>query len=160
MKTIVKLLLPLAVIAALVGVAQAGSHANKAAEGAIKARQAQMQLYAFHLGQLGAMAKGQAEYNAELASSLAANLKSLANLSGGAMWPMGSDSTAMPGKTRAKVGAWTTYPAVVVKQKAMNMAVAELAKVAGNGQAALGGALGAVGKSCGGCHKPYREPKT
>ncbi len=75
------------------------------------------------------------------------------------MWPQGSDSTAMPGKTRAKAEAWTTYPMVVEKQKALNSATANLVKVAGNGQRALGGALKDVGASCGGCHKPFREDK-
>ena len=45
-------------------------------------------------------------------------------------------------------------------QKEFKAAVAELVKVAGDGQAALGGALKNVGASCGGCHKPFREPKT
>lgn len=159
MKIVLKMILPLALIAAVAGASHAGSHGDKAAKSAIKARQAQMALYAFNLGGLGAMAKGEAAYNAEQAAAMAGNLQALVNLSGGAMWPQGSDSTAMPGMTRAKVETWSTYPAVVEKQKALNMAVAELVKVAGDGQAALGGALGAVGKGCGGCHKPYREPK-
>jgi len=64
----------------------------------------------------------------------------------------------MPGKTRAKVEAWTTYPEVANKHKALVDAATKLSAVAGDGLDALKGAIGPVGKSCGGCHKPFREP--
>ena len=131
--------------------------ADKAAEKAIGARKAQMQLYSFNLGQLGAMAKGEVEYNAEVAAAAANNLAALTALNGMAMWPQGTDSTAMPGKTRAKVEAWTTWPAIAKDSEAATVAAANLAAVAGDGLDALRGGIGAVGKSCGGCHKAYRE---
>ncbi len=127
--------------------------------GAIKARQALMTLYAANLGALGAMAKGDVEYKAETASAAANNLQALVNLSTASWWIPGSDSTAMPGKTRAKKEMWDTYPAVVEKSKALNMAVADLAKTAGSGLDGLRAAMGPVGAACGGCHKPYREEK-
>lgn len=160
MKRLLKVAVPAAIIAAVASVAIAGAHGNKAAEKAIKARQAQMQMYVWNLSNLGAMAKGEAEYDAKMAMSYANNLNALANHDSSSMWPQGSDSTAMPGKTRAKAEAWTTYPKVAEVQKEFQAAVAELAKVAGDGQAALGGALQNVGKNCGACHKPFREPKT
>ena len=49
-------------------------------EGAIKARKSVMQLYAHSLGILGAMAKGEAEYDAAQAAAAANNLKAVANL--------------------------------------------------------------------------------
>ena len=94
-----------------------GAMADGHLEKAIKARQAQMDLYAFNLGQLGAMAKGQADYDAKAASAAEANLLAVAKLDGTTMWPQGSDDEAMPGKTRALKKAWTTYPAVVENQK-------------------------------------------
>lgn len=130
-----------------------------ALEKAIKARQGLMQVYAFNLGGLGAMAKGEAKYDAELAKTLANSLSLAAQSSNGAMWPKGSDSTAMPGKTRALLKAWTTYPESKTKQDALLAAAAELVKVAGGGVEGLQAAVGAVGKSCGGCHKPFRAPK-
>lgn len=130
-----------------------------ALEKAIKARQALMQVYSFNLSGLGAMAKGEAKYDAKLASALAASLQSAAQANVGAMWPQGSDSTAMPGKTRALVKAWETYPESQKKHEALLSAAAELVKVAGGGVEGLGAAVGAVGKSCGGCHKPFRAPK-
>ncbi len=132
---------------------------GKALEKAVKARQALMQVYAFNLSGLGAMAKGEAKYDAKLATALAGSLNNAAQASIGAMWPQGSDSTAMPGKTRALLKAWSTYPEVQTKQDALLSATANLVKVAGNGLDGLQAAVGAVGKSCGGCHKPFRAPK-
>ena len=85
----------LGLCAAITAPALADGHANKAIENAIKARQAQMQLYAFNLGQLGAMAKGDMEYNAEAAGAAASNLAALTKLNQMALWPQGSDSDSV-----------------------------------------------------------------
>lgn len=130
---------------------------SAALEKAIKARKGLMQVYSFTLSGLGAMAKGEKEYDAKLAAELAGALQTAGKTSIGAMWPQGSDSTAMPGKTRAKKEAWTTYPKVAEAQKAFLAAADALAAGAGNGKDGLGALVGAVGKSCGGCHKPFRE---
>ena len=132
---------------------------SAALEKAIKARQGLMQVYSFNLSGLGAMAKGEKPYDAKLAASLAGALQNAGKASIGALWPQGSDSTAMPGKTRALVAAWTTYPEVAKKQEAFLKAAAALAAGAGNGADGLGALVGAVGKSCGGCHKPFRAEK-
>ena len=125
-------------------------------DGAIKARKAVMQLYAYSLGTLGAMAKGQVEYNAEAAQAAADNLVKAASINQSSMWPQGSDSTAMPDKTRAKSEIWSTYPEVANKGKALVDAANAMADAAGKDLASLQGAMGAVGGSCGGCHKPFR----
>ncbi len=80
-------------------------------EHAIKARQAQMQLYAFSLGTLGAMAKGEVEYNAEAAQAAADNLATMTMLHPGAFWPQGSDSGSSE-NSRAKADMWSNYPDV------------------------------------------------
>ncbi|MEQ8334676.1 cytochrome c [Nisaea sp.] len=134
-------------------------HADGHLEKAIEARQSLMKLYSFSLGQLGAMAKGTVAYDAAAASAAADSLAALAALDQGAMWPKGSDVAAMPGKTRAMTEIWSTYPEVQSKSKALVDASMAMAKVAGDGLPALQGALGDVGKSCGGCHKPFRVPK-
>jgi len=128
-------------------------------EKAIAARNAQMTLYSWNLGMLGAMAKGTVEYDAAKASAAASNLAALAALDGQGMWPEGSDSFAMEGKTRAMPEIWTTYPAIAEKGKALETAAAKLAEVAGNGLDALKGGIGDVGKACGACHKQFRMPK-
>ena len=130
---------------------------SAALEKAIKARKGLMQVYSFTLSGIGAMAKGEKEYDAKLAAGLASALLSATKANVGPMWAPGSDSTAMPGKTRAKKEAWTTYPKSAEAQKALVAAAEALAAGAGNGKDGLGPLVGAVGKSCGGCHKPFRE---
>jgi cytochrome c556 len=131
--------------------------ANDKFDGAIKARKALMTLYAFNLGQLGAMAKGEADYDAAQAQTAADNLKVLATLNFGAAWPQGSDSTANPGKTRAKVEAWTTYPASANIHKDLIAATTTMAEGADSGLDSVRKNIGAVGAACTACHKEFRE---
>lgn len=137
------------------GAAFAGSHADPAIQGAIKARQGQMQLYQHNLGILGAMAKGDVAYDAAAASAAANNLKALANLDAMTLWPQGSDMESVEG-TRAKAELWTTFPAVLENSQAMTTAANAMADAAGTDLAALQAAMGAVGSACGACHKAYR----
>lgn len=150
---------------AAICIVAAGAGANSAfadghLEKAVKARQGFMQVVSFQLGPLGAMAKGEMEYDAELAAANAANLQALANMNTGAMWPAGSDNAALgEDKTRALPAAWAADSKVGEKHQAWADASAQLAAAAGNGLDALKPAVGAVGKSCGGCHDDYRAEK-
>ena len=152
-----KILAKLAIAASL-AVAPAAVAAQDVGK-SVAARKAAMQLYAFYLGQLGAMAKGEAPYDAAAAKSAAASLDALVNLDGSKMWPQGSDNVALGEQTRALPVIWTTYPAITERSAAMKAASASMTAAAGEGLDALRGAIGAVGKSCGGCHEDYRQPK-
>ncbi len=148
----------LGAVAALVmlsGTAIADGHLD----GAVKARKALMQLYAFNIGQLGGMAKGKIPYDAKIASAAANNLKTAASIDQSAMWPPGTDNGTMGEKTRALPDIWTTFPKILDAQKALVAATDGIAAAAGKDLASLQGAIGAVGKGCGGCHKPYRAEK-
>jgi len=127
----------------------------------ITARQAFMQVYAYNLGLLGAMAKGEADYDAKIAASAAANLLAAANMDNSTMWPEGSDADApgLDGKTRSKPDIWSTYPKVTEKHQDLTDALTKMAAVAGNGLDAVKANMGDVGKGCKGCHKPFRVPK-
>ena len=126
---------------------------------AIKARQGEMQLRAFNAGPLFAMAKGKIDYDAALAAKLAGNLKLLLDLDNGRAWAKGSDNEAYPGKTTALPKVWTTYPEISEYGKKYASAVKDLAAVAGTGADALKSKMGALGKSCKGCHDEFREKK-
>lgn len=125
--------------------------------GAIKARQSVMQLRMFNVGPLFGMAKGKIDYSAEFASSLANNLLLMTKMNNGRQWPKGSDNVAYGGKTRALPEIWSTYPKIAEKGEAYVNAVTALAAVAGDGIDALRSKIGAVGKSCKGCHDNFRE---
>ncbi len=127
---------------------------------AIKARQALMQLYSFNLGILGAMAKGEADYDAEAASAAADNLLAAVSMNQSAMWPPGShneDAANLENRSLPKI--WETYPEIAEKGKALGKAATDLQAVAGDGLDALKGGMGAAGKSCKGCHDDFRAKK-
>ena len=154
-RTILSGVVVAAVMAGNVAMADGGPH-----DKAIKARQAMFQLYSFSTGVLGDMAKGKIDYNAELAAELAANLNAAANLGQSAFWPPGSDnSNSENARTRALPKIWETFPAIGENAQELKDAAAVLASEAGNGLDALRGSLGAVGKSCKGCHDEYRAKK-
>ena len=103
------------VTATVIGTAYAQQGGNPA----IKARQSIMQLYAFNLGALGAMAKGEAAYNADAATSAANNLVTLTQLDQSAMWPAGSDNAADT-SARALPALWQNFPDVMTKGAALS----------------------------------------
>ena len=153
----------LLIVSAIVGsaavLASADSHvSDKQIAAGIKARQSQMQLYAFNLGTLGAMAKQETAYDATAASSAADNLAALASLSQAGYWLPGSDSNSVEG-SRALPAIWTADSKIGEEGKNFLDAVLAMQSAAGTDLASLQGAMGAVGKSCGSCHKSYRKPK-
>jgi len=127
---------------------------------AIKARQAMFQLYSFNIGILGAMAKGERDYDADVAREAAENLQAAANIGQSQFWPPGSDNaTDGNARTRALPEIWSTFPAITEKADALKTATAALAPVAGNGLDALKGAMGDVGATCKGCHDDFRAER-
>ena len=153
----------LAIVSAIVGsvavLASADGHiSDKQIAAGIKARQSQMQLYAFNLGLLGAMAKQETPYDAAAASSAADNLAALASLSQTGYWLPGSDSDSVEG-TRALPAIWASDSKVGELSKDFMEAVLAMQSAAGTDLGALQAAMGPVGKNCGACHESYRKPK-
>lgn len=134
-----------------------GFAAKDPLKNAIKARQGEMQLRAFNVGPLFAMAKGKIDYDAAMANKLAGNLKLLLDLDNGRAWAKGSDIDNYMGDTTALPEIWTTYPEISEYGKKYATAVNELAAEAGNGVDALKSKIGPVGDSCKGCHDEFRE---
>jgi cytochrome c556 len=142
------------IIAATASFAFAGSHGGNPA---VKARKAHMQLYAHNLGILGAMAKGETEYSADAASAAANNLVALANMSAMSYWAPGTSNAELGEETRALPAIWEAGSKAGEIAGQLREGAAALAAVAGNGQEALGPALGPVGGACAACHKDYRQ---
>lgn len=132
--------------------------ADKGTHPAVKARTSIMTLYASNLGQLGAMAKGQADYDAEAASKAANNLALLVQLDQSTLWPQGTDNKSIEG-TRALPELWQNFPDVMAKGEALGKAAAAMQAAAGTDLAALQGAMGGLGGACSACHKAYRAPE-
>ncbi len=132
--------------------------ADEASHPAVKARHGVMNLFALNLAQLGAMAKGQVDYDAEAASKAANNLVLLVQLDQSAMWPQGTDSSAMS-HTRALPDIWQDFPGVMEKMNALSGAVDKMQTAAGTDLASLQAAMGEVGGACNSCHKAYRQPE-
>ena len=63
-------------------------------------------------------------------------------------------------KSRAKPEIWSDWAGFSKAADDLSMATAAVVEAAKGGDpAAIGAALGDVGKACGGCHKPYRGPE-
>jgi cytochrome c556 len=122
----------------------------------IKARQGIMSYRALQLGPLGAMAKGEAEYNAEAAQKAADNLLAAVSLDGSMLWPKGSDLSANPAST-ALADIWADGSTIGEKGKAMMEAATALQAAAGTGLDPMKTAMADVGAACGGCHKAFRK---
>ena len=136
-----------------------GMAAKDPKKSAIKARQGEMQLRAYNAGPLFAMAKGKMEYDAAKASMLADNLVKLMDIDISSSWVKGTDKENYPDDTTTLPKLWTTYPEIGKYGKKYGKAVRELAAVAGQGKDQLKSKVGALGKSCKGCHDEFREKK-
>ena len=151
-----KMLIAVGLISSLTaGAVLADNHAKSPFASGIKARQAQMQIYSFNLGILGAMAKGDSEYNAEAAVLAATNIVHAASIHQPQAWAPGSDSSAVEG-ARALAALWQNFPDVGANLTELKAAADAMKAVAGNGQQAIGGAMGRLGGACSACHKSYR----
>ena len=129
--------------------------AQSAVDGAVKARKAHMQLYAFNLGALGAMARGDVAYDAEAAEAAAANIAALSTLDQSRYWPPGSAQGEAEG-SRALPALWTSGDDVMAKAGAFRDAAGALAAAAGTDLPSLQAAMGPLGQACGSCHESYR----
>jgi len=154
-----KLLLALCGLSVLTSAAVFADGHSGPHDKSIKARQAMFQLYSYHIGVLSAMAKGDAEYNADIAMEVAKNLDAAANLGQSTFWPAGSDnSNEDNARTRALPVIWETFPAIAEKAEGLQKATANLVANAGTLDG-LKGSVGDVGAACKACHDDYRAKR-
>lgn len=123
--------------------------------GQIKARQGVMHYYAINLGTLGAMAKGEAPYDAAAAKVAADALAAGANLDTSMLWPKGSDKDAHPG-TAALPALWAEGADLGGKITHLREAAAAMQTAAPAGLEQLQGAMKGIGEACSACHKEFR----
>lgn len=145
-------------VAAFVGAASGDGHADKAMKAAIDARKNVMRLNSYHLGILGAMAKGDVEYDSATAAAAASNLLATATLDRSVLWVPGSVQGDVPG-TRAKAEIWSDAAGFDKVATNLETTAEALVAAAGMDLEALRGAIGPVGKACNACHDDYRGPR-
>jgi cytochrome c556 len=76
------------------------------------------------------------------------------------LYPKGTSLADGVGQTRAKPAIWVKWAEFEAAAGKLKAAASKLAQAAAGGDAAaIKVAAGAIGKSCGGCHKPFRGPK-
>ena len=125
--------------------------------GQLKARQGQMRIIAINLGILGGMAKGEIAYDAATAQAAADSIAGVTMVAPGPLWPEGSDEMSIDG-TKAKAEIWSDNAGFLAKYAELHTAALALQAAAGQGQEAIGPALGGLGGACKACHETYRAP--
>ena len=140
----------LATILAIISLSTA--YAADEPENIIKFRQTVMKGNGAHITNIAAVVKGQVTITANLVADAQAIADGLQNF--GKLFPPGTEG----GKTNALAKIWDDR-AGFDKALADAQAAAQsmIGATASNDIATIGKALGALGKSCGGCHKPYRK---
>lgn len=135
--------------------ATAGGHGGNPA---VDARQGHMQVMQLNLGILGNMARGNTDYDADVAQAAADNLVAMGNVSQRFYWPPGTDSETYEG-SRALPALWENQ-ALVFEIGGRYLPAAEaLAASAGQGLDAMRASVGAVGAVCGDCHEAFQEER-
>lgn len=121
----------------------------------VKARQGAMQVVSLHTGLLSNMARGNADYDAEVAQTAADNLVTISQLHLSTLFTEGTDNAAVE-TSRALPAIWTDAAGFQTDWETFGTATTNLQAVAGDGLEALTPAVSELGKSCGGCHDDYR----
>lgn len=153
MKVLVKIA---AAVVMVVGVAAAsGAFAQM---DPIKDRQALMKTQGGAMGQLGKFAKGEEPYDAAKALAAATALNGTASKIV-PLFPAGTQMGGGKGETWAKPDIWTDAAKFAAAANAFGEQSAKLVQVAGTGKDAMAAQMAEVGKTCGGCHTPFRQPK-
>ena len=126
---------------------------SQSPEAMVKQRQAAMTLQGKYFGPLGAMAQGKMPFNAELVARNAAYLSVLDKMA----WDGFSESTKGV-KSRALPAIWSEAGKFKEAQDSFIAAVSQLVEASKSGdESKMKGAIGGVGKTCGGCHDEFRE---
>lgn len=145
-------------IAAALLAATAGSALAQELPASVKARQGQFRILAYNLGVLGAMAKGEAEYDVDIASAAAGNIVAVTEINQALNWPEGTDMMSLDG-TRAEPALWENFGDFQSKWEALGQPAEAMIAAAASGQEAIGPALGELGGACKNCHDEYRAPE-
>ena len=126
-------------------------------EAAVKYRQAVMKAIGGHMGAIAAVVKGEVGHGPHVANH-ARGIKDM-SLIVDDIFPANSTFDNY-NKTNALPAIWKEPEKFKKAVDAFKAAAADFERVAESGdKGAIAAGLGALGKSCGGCHKPFRHKK-
>ncbi len=126
-------------------------------ENLVKYRQSVMKAIGGHTGAIAAVVKGEVSHGSHVANH-ARGIKDM-SLIVPDIFPANSGPDSFE-KTRALPAIWKDpgkFKQAVTNFQAAAAKFAEIAE--GGDMQAIGAGLGELGKSCGGCHKPFRQKK-
>ena len=127
---------------------------QKHADHVLKMRKAVYSLLGSNMGVLGGMAKGKIPFDAQVIEKNALRINQLSLMISDYLK---ADTSKFKLETEALDNIWTESEKFTMKTQALIEASSALHKIAGSGDESLiRKAIGAVGKSCGGCHDDYK----
>jgi len=139
--------------ALLLGAVALDAAAQAKPEVMVKQRQAVMTLQGKYFGPMAGMAQGKIPYNAQVVQRNAAFLEALSKMA----WD-GFDPSTKGEKSNALPAIWDKSGEFKQAVERLESEAAKLAQVAKSGdEGAVKAQVGAVGKSCGGCHENFRQ---
>ncbi|WP_169054307.1 cytochrome c [Nitratireductor sp. XY-223] len=148
---------PATVAAALALTAISGlALAHSGATGIVKQRMEAMKDIAAQMKQIGAMIKGERDYDSAAASLAAgAIVQHAGNML--SLFPEGANESP----SEALTVIWTDWDGFSESAEELEANAVVLSEVAGNATSAaeIRAAFAAVGKTCSSCHEDYRKPK-
>jgi cytochrome c556 len=142
-----------AAVAAVSALVAADALAQVKPEILVKQRQAAMTLQGKYFGPLAAMAQGKAPYNAGVVQRNAGFLANLSRMP----WD-GFDASTRDVKSAALPVVYSDSAKFKEAAERLENETSKLYDVSrGGDEAAVKAQIGAVGKSCGGCHETFRQ---
>ena len=143
-------------VAIVATAAMADGHAARSSNSDVAARKEMMGLVGHNMGVLGATAKGEIAFNAELVQAAAASMNMLAKIDPATLWTEGTEQGGAE-LSRAKPEIWSDSAGYAKKFEDLAAASESLMNI-GDVEALRAG-MGALGGSCKACHEKYRGPK-
>jgi cytochrome c556 len=141
------------VVALTLGVAAGAVFAQAKPETLVKQRQSVMTLQGKYFGPMAAMAQGKAPYNADIVRRNAVFLDNLTRMA----WD-GFDPSTKDVKSAALPAIYEQQAKFKEAASRLETEANKLYEVSRSGdEAAVKAQIGAVGKSCGGCHESFRQ---
>ena len=122
-------------------------------QGAIDFRQSAMTIYKWYVKPMGAMAKGKVPFDAD---AFRANARGLAGAAELNILPGFPEDSGFD--TEAKDEIWENWPEFKEKFQVFQSEARKLGEIAASGdEQQLKAQFGKAAKTCGGCHKKFRE---